>query len=100
MLLVEVTEVLAINGKNEDFQILINMEVVTQIKPLKVGGCQLFFQESGDVAKNNTLIVKESYDMFKQFAMQTVTADDIEKKVKSIKNTQQPTVKLPEIPKL
>jgi hypothetical protein len=87
MLLVEVTEVIVINNRNEDFKILINMDVVTQIKPLKVGGCQLFFQESGDVAKNNTLIVKESYDMFKQFAMQTVSSEDIAKKVKTLKAT-------------
>ena len=87
MLLVEVTEVIVINGRNEDFKILINMDLVSQIKPLKIGGCQLFFQESGDVAKNNTIIVKEDYDMFKQFAMQTVSSDDIAKKVKSLKTT-------------
>jgi hypothetical protein len=70
-LFVEVTD----NDKN--CPIIINLDHVVQIAPLKTGGCALFVVEGGGVNAKGDVRVKEDYSVFKQFAMQTVTTEDI-----------------------
>jgi len=79
-----------VDSVDKDCKTIINMDEVIEIAPFSAGGCALFFNNGG-VYK-----VKNTYDQFKQFAMETVTADDIAKKVKSLKNISAPL----EIPKL
>jgi hypothetical protein len=70
-----------VDSVEKDCKTIVNMDEVNEIAPFAAGGCALFFN-SGHIYK-----VKNSYDQFKQFAMETVTADDIAKKVKSLKGT-------------
>lgn len=58
---------------------ILNMDEVTEIAPFATGGCHLFLND-GRIYK-----VKDSYELFKQFAMQTVSSDDIAARVKSLK---------------
>lgn len=62
-------------------KVIINIDSVHEIAPLSQGGCALFLSD-GRIYK-----VKDSYELFKQFAMQTVTAEDIAARVKSLKKT-------------
>ncbi|NBP55106.1 hypothetical protein EBU71_00950 [bacterium] len=55
-------------------KVIINLDSVGEIAPLVDGGCALFMTH-GSIMK-----VKDSYDQFKQFAMQTVSAEDIAKR--------------------
>lgn len=73
-LFVEVTSV------DKGCPVIINLDHVVEIAPLTAGGCALFMADSGGTAAKNSLLVKEGYELFKQFAMQTVTAEDIAKR--------------------
>ena len=57
--------------------VIINLEHIVEIAPLKDGGCALFIIDSSG---KSSMVVEDSYDAFKQFAMQTVTAEDIAKR--------------------
>lgn len=68
-----------VESTDKGCKVIINLDVVSEIAPLMAGGCTLFLND-GRIYK-----VKDSYDQFKQFAMQTVSSEDISKKVKSLK---------------
>lgn len=71
---------------------MMNMDEVTEIAPFATGGCHLFLND-GRIYK-----VRDSYSLFQQFAMQTVSPDDIAKQVKSLKK-QAAAIEM-DIPKL
>lgn len=73
-LFVEVTSV------EKNCLVILNLEHVFEIAPLKEGGCILFIADSAGMNAKSSMQVKEGYDLFKQFAMQTVTAEDIAKR--------------------
>jgi hypothetical protein len=79
MLLVEVESV------ERGCKVLLNMDLVIEIVPLLAGGTTLFFADSAAVNGKTAYQVKDSFTQFQQFAMQTVTAEDVAKKVKSLK---------------
>jgi hypothetical protein len=81
MLLVEVTSV------EKNCKVLINMDLVMEIAPLMEGGSALFFSDSAAAGGKISYKVKDAYSQFQQFAMQTVSSEDIAKKVKSLKGT-------------
>jgi hypothetical protein len=86
-----------VESVDKNCKVIINLDEVVEIAPLIEGGCALFFTDNAGTNSKSTIKVKDSYDQFKQFVMQTVTAEDISKKVKSMKSqTSQPM----EIPKL
>jgi hypothetical protein len=58
-------------------QVIINLDTVMEIAPLAKGGCEVFFPDAAAVGGKRTMKVKDSYAMFKQLAMQVVSADDI-----------------------
>jgi hypothetical protein len=66
-------------------KVIINLDDVVEIAPLVEGGCALFFGDSAAVGGKTSYKVKDSYDAFKQFAMETVSAADVAAKVKSLK---------------
>jgi len=68
-----------VESVEKDCKIIINLDSVAEVAPLVDGGCALFTTH-GSIMK-----VKDSYDLFKQFAMQTVSADDIAKRFPSKK---------------
>ena len=61
-------------------RVIVNLEQVMEIAPLVAGGCVLSFSDSASVNGMRTVKVKEEFDVFRQFALQTVTADDIAKR--------------------
>ena len=70
-------EVNSVRPKN--CKLIINLDCIIEIAPLMAGGCIIFFnaQEAGTT---RTITVSDDYTAFKQFVMQTVTAEDIAKK--------------------
>lgn len=62
-------------------QIIINLDHVTEIVPLAAGGCIVTLLSS---TGKYDLKVKDDYGQFRQFAMQTVSAEDIERQVKAL----------------
>lgn len=73
-LFVEVTSV------DKDCKVILNLDHVIEIAPLVTGGCAIFMSDGAGMNSKTSMKVKEDYEMFKQFAMQTVTADDIQKR--------------------
>jgi hypothetical protein len=85
-------EVNSIAPKN--CKLIVNLDNIIEIAPLVAGGCVLYFsaQEAGGP---RTMTVSDSYTQFLQFAMQTVTADDIAKRFPKAKK-ETPTIKTQE----
>lgn len=74
-----------VQSVEKNCQVIINLDMVLEIAPLAAGGCALFFTDSAAVNGKTAMQVKDTYDMFKQFALQTVSAEDIAKKFKTKK---------------
>ena len=73
-LFVEVTSV------EKGCPVIINLDHIVEIAPLASGGCALFMSDGAGMNSKMAMRVEENYDLFKQFAMQTVTAEDIERR--------------------
>lgn len=67
---------------DKDCKVIVNLDHVVEIAPLAAGGCVLFLN---DGTGKYDIKVKDSYELFRQFAMQTVSSEDIEKKIKALK---------------
>jgi hypothetical protein len=71
-------EVLSVEKK---CPVMLNLDYVVEVAPLTDGTCELILDDgSGGVGAKSKMRVKDGYDMFKQFAMHTVTMEDIDKK--------------------
>ena len=79
-------------------KVIINLDEVVEIAPLAAGGCALFIADPAAVGGSKAYKVKDTYDQFKQFAMQTVTAESISARFPTKKEAKEKTDKL-EIPK-
>lgn len=77
-----------VNSIDKGCPVIINLDHITEIAPLASGGCALFTQDSAGMNSKNAMKVSDSYDLFKQFAMQTVTADDIARRFPKAKQEQ------------
>ena len=73
-LFVEVTSV------DKECKVILNLDHVVEIAPLVTGGCAIFMSDGAGMNSKTSMKVKEDYEQFKQFAMQTVTAEDIQKR--------------------
>jgi hypothetical protein len=73
-----------VDSVEKNCPVIINLDQVIEIAPLAAGGCLINFTYDGDMGVRS-MKVKNNYDQFKQFAMQTVTAEDIEARITSIK---------------
>ena len=80
-LFVEVTSV------EKQCSVIVNLDHIVEIAPLTAGGCALFLTDGAGMNSRTSLTVKEGYDLFKQFAMQTVSSEDIAKQVSSLKKS-------------
>ena len=69
-----------VHSVEKNCQVIINLDHIVEIAPLKDGGCALFMTDGAGMNSKNAMRVTDSYELFKQFAMQTVTAEDIEKR--------------------
>ena len=72
-------------------KLIVNLDNIIEIAPLVAGGCVLYFSaiEAGGPC---TMTVSDSYTAFMQFAMTTVTADDMAKRFPKAKK-ETPTIK-------
>lgn len=66
-----------VNSLDKGCKVIINLDSVIEIAPLSVGGCVLFVSDSAATGGKTPMKVSDSYELFRQFAMQTVSADDI-----------------------
>ena len=69
-----------VNSIEKNCQVMINLDEVLEIAPLMEGGCALFFADAAAVNGKNAMKVTDSYALFKQFALQMVTPEDISKR--------------------
>lgn len=61
-------------------KVILNLDHVIEIAPLVSGGCAIFMADGAGMNSKTSMKVVEDYENFKQFAMQTVTAEDITKR--------------------
>jgi hypothetical protein len=73
-----------VDSVEKNCPVIINLDQVIEIAPLSAGGCSIHFTYDGDMGTKQ-IKVKNSYEQFKQFAMQTVSAEDIQARVDQIK---------------
>ena len=73
-----------VDSVEKSCKVILNLEKVIEIVPLMAGGCALFIADPSAVGGRTSYKVKDSYELFKQFALETVSAEDIAKKVKSL----------------
>ena len=76
-----------VESVDKNCTVIINMDHIVEIAPLVEGGCALFTADGAGMNSKSAMRVKENYDQFKQFAMQTVTAEDIERRFPKTKKT-------------
>ena len=69
-----------VNSVEKGCKVIINVEHITEVAPLATGGCALFFADAAAVNGKNAMKVTDSYALFKQFALQMVTPEDISKR--------------------
>ena len=62
--------------------VIINLDHVIEIAPRMNGTCEIKMSDDG--VSRSVMTVKDDYTMFKQFAMQTVSSEDIAKRIESI----------------
>jgi hypothetical protein len=88
-----------VNSIEKGCPVIINLDHIIEIAPLAAGGCALFTLDGAGMNSKNALKVSNSYNEFKQFAMQTVTAEDIAKRFPTKASKKSNSEEL-EIPKL
>ena len=71
-----------VNSIEKQCQVIINLDQVIEIVPLANGGTMLMFQ---DAMGKYDIKVSDSYALFRQFALQTVSAEDIQRRIDSLK---------------
>jgi hypothetical protein len=88
-----------VNSIDKNCPVIINLDSVIEIAPLAAGGCALFTLDSAGMNSKNSMRVTNDYSEFKQFAMQTVSAEDIERRFPTKASKKDKSLEL-EIPKL
>ena len=66
-----------VQSVDKNCTVIVNLDHIVEIAPLTAGGCALFMSDGAGVNSKTSIRVKDNYDMFKQFALQTVTPEDI-----------------------
>ena len=88
-----------VESVEKNCKVIINLDEVVEIAPLLVGGCDLFFSDSAAVGGKRAMKVNDGYELFKQFAMTTVSSEDIAKRFPTKKGNKLSDLNM-EIPKL
>jgi hypothetical protein len=73
-------------------KVIVNLDNIIEIAPLVAGGCVLYFSTM-EAGGPRTMTVSDDYSAFMQFAMSTVTADDIAKRFPKASKTPTATIK-------
>ena len=88
-----------VDSVEKNCKVIINLDEVVEIAPLLAGGCDLFFSDSAAVGGKRAMKVNDGYELFKQFAMTTVSSEDIAKRFPTKKGNKLSDLNV-EIPKL
>jgi hypothetical protein len=67
-----------VNDVEKGCPVIINLDSVVEIAPLRSGGCEICFPDAA-VGGRRVMKVTDEYTLFQQFVMQTVSAEDIAK---------------------
>lgn len=73
-----------VESEEKNCKVIVNLESVIEIAPLRTGGCHLFFADSAAVGGKTAMKVKDNYVMFQQFVLQTVSEEDIAARIKNL----------------
>jgi len=73
-----------VNSVEKGCKVIINIDHIMEIAPMKGGGCTLFTLDGASTAGKTSMRVTDSYEMFKQFAMTTVSGDMIKDRISKI----------------
>lgn len=57
--------------------VILNLDFVIEIAPIRDGTTAIFYADSAAVGGKTSIKVKDSYELFKQFVMTPVSAEDI-----------------------
>jgi hypothetical protein len=68
-----------VNSVEKGCPVIINLDLVVEIVPLAAGGCALFTADNAGVNSKSAMRVTNSYDEFKQFAIQPVSVEDVQR---------------------
>lgn len=79
--------------------VIINLDEIVEIAPLVTGGCVIFFADSAGTNSRTGMKVSNEYSEFKQFVLQTVSADDIAKRFPKVEAPKEVTPKPEKIEK-
>lgn len=79
-----------VNSVEKKCPVIINLDMIVEIAPLVDGGCILFMNDGAGMNSRQGIQVKDNYDHFKQFALQTVTAEDIAKRFPKSETKKKP----------
>ena len=74
-----------VNSVEKGCPVIINLDHIAEIAPLASGGCALFMSDGAGMNSKVSMKVTDGYDLFKQFAMQTVSSEDIAKRFPKVK---------------
>jgi hypothetical protein len=88
-----------VNSFEKKCKVIVNLDQIVEIAPLVDGGCILFMSDSAGMNSRQGIRVDDNYSQFLQFAMQTVTAEDIQRRFPKVTVTaddsQDPTGEVP-----
>jgi len=73
-----------VNSLEKNCKVIINLDSVMEIAPIAAGGCALFFPDAAAVGGKTSMKVTDSYAIFRQFALATVTPDDIAARIRNL----------------
>jgi hypothetical protein len=73
-----------VNSLEKNCKVIINLDSVMEIAPIAAGGCALFFPDAAAVGGKTSMKVSDSYALFKQFVLETVSPEDIAVRIKNL----------------
>jgi hypothetical protein len=73
-----------VNSLEKNCKVIINLDTVMEIAPIAAGGCALFFPDAAAVGGKTSMKVSDSYALFKQFVLETVSPEDIAKRIQNL----------------
>lgn len=65
-------------------RVIINLDKILEIAPLKDGTTAIFFEDAAAVGGKTSMKVSDSYALFRQFVLETVSPDDIAARIKNL----------------
>jgi hypothetical protein len=83
-----------VNSVEKQCPVIVNLDHISEIAPLKAGGCAIFFADAAGAGAKSSMTVSDDYSLFKQFVMETVSSEQIAKQVENLKATNGPKQKI------